>query len=68
MHYILKEDSAEMIKSKYKNRYLVDKLDLSNTYVSLVVNRKKQIQKHMAYAFAKAIDKNLDVSDLFEEV
>ena len=47
MKYLLKEDMAEMIRTKYKNNYIVDKLHLTKTYVSLVFNRKKPIQtKH----------------------
>lgn len=66
MSYILKEEKAEEIKNKYKNSYFKEKLDLSGTYVSLIVNRKIPISKRLAYAFTKVIDVNAETEDYFE--
>ncbi len=67
MKYILKEKTAEEIKSTYKNSYISEKLDLSGTYISMILHRKKPIARHMAYAFTKVIGTNLEVEDMFEE-
>ncbi len=66
MGYLLKEEKAEEIRNKYKNSYFIEKLDLSGTYISLIIHRKKPIAKHVAYAFAKSIDTNAELEDYFE--
>lgn len=68
MGYILKKQKAEVIRSKYKNSYFVNNLDLSNTYISLIVNRKQHIPKRVAIAFTNIIDKNASINDIFDEV
>ena len=65
MKYLLKEDMAEIIKNTYKNSYIIEKLDLSGTYVSLILHRKKPIAKYMAFAFAKAINNDAEIEDYF---
>ena len=54
------------ISTQIKNKYIVEKLGLSNTYVSQLVNRKKDCPKHTAYAIAKLYNK--EIEDLFEIV
>lgn len=49
-----------------KNRYIVEKLKLSNCYVSLLLNRKKNCPYYMAFAIATIYGK--EVEELFEEV
>lgn len=66
MGYVLKQEKAEEIRNKYKNSYFIEKLDLSGTYISLIIHRKKPIAKHMAYAFTKVIDVNAEIEDYFE--
>ena len=66
MGYILKEDIAEQIRLKYKNSYISTKLGLSQTYISLILHRKRAIPKHMAYSFTKVINSELEIDDLFE--
>lgn len=68
MGYILKEKTAEMIRSKFKNNYIASQLGLSNTYVSLVLHRKRNIPKRVAYAFAKTIDTEAEINDLFDRI
>lgn len=68
MNYLLKEEVASEIKSKFRNNYIANKLNLSNTYVSLIMNRRRTIQKHMAFAITKTIDLEAEVEDLFEIV
>ena len=68
MKYILKKNVAEEIRSKYKNSYFKEKLGLSNSYVSLVLNRRRKIPRRTAYVFAKTLGMNVEVNDLFEQV
>lgn len=66
MGYILKEEKANEIKDKYRNSYISERLGLSKTYVSLILHRKKEIKKHVAYSFTKVLDSELEINDLFE--
>ena len=68
MGYLLKEDIAKEIKSKYKSNYLKDKIGISPAYVSLIVNRKKDIPKRIAYSFAKAINSDYEIEDIFNNI
>ena len=66
MSYILKKDVAEEIKKKYKGTYLMKTIGISKCYVSLILNRKKNIPKPLAYSLTKAVDKEAEIEDLFE--
>lgn len=68
MGYILKEDVADAINSKYKNSYIADKLNLSCTYISQILHRKRTIAKHIAYAFVKTIDSEAEIEDMFDRI
>lgn len=60
--YKIKEEVAEQLK----NKYIVDNLELSSVYVSQLLNRKRVIPKHTAYAIASLYGK--EIKDLFEKV
>lgn len=66
MSYKLKEEKAEEIKKKYKNSYFIDNIGISACYVSLVLNRKRDVSKKVAYCFTKLIDSEAEISDFFE--
>lgn len=68
MGYVLKEKVAENIRRKYKNGFIASELGLSQTYVSLILHRKRKIAKHVAYSFAKVLGSELEIEDLFEYV
>jgi plasmid maintenance system antidote protein VapI len=68
MGYLLKKDAALMVKGKYKNSYFAEKLNLSSTYISLIMHRRRPVAKHMAFAFAKAVSSDAEINDLFEQV
>lgn len=68
MRYLLKEDTSELIKAKYKNKYLIDTVGLCASYISLIVNRRKAVPKNVAYTFAKAINSEYEIEDLFNRV
>ena len=54
------------VKDQLKNKYIVDELGFSETWVSQLLNEKRVIPKHSAYAIAKLYDK--EIKDLFEKV
>lgn len=66
MGYVLKEEEAEKIRSKYRNSYIAENVGLSQVYVSVILHRKRPIPKRLAYAFTKTIDSELEINDLFE--
>ena len=68
MAYLLKEDVAEEIKAKYRNSYFVKTLGVSDSYISLVLNRHKKVKKVVAYSFVKVIDSEAEIEDMFELV
>lgn len=68
MGYILKEEIAKDIQKKYKNSYISENLGLSKTYISLILHRKREIKKHIAYSFTKTLGSELEINDLFELV
>lgn len=68
MGYILKDGVAENIREKYKTGYISTKLGLSNTYVSLILHRKRIIPKHVAYSFTKLLNSDAEINDYFKLV
>ena len=68
MRYLLKENVAESIRTKYKNSYLINATGLCSSYISQIVNRKRALPKNAAYIFTKAINNNLEINDLFDRV
>ena len=66
MRYLLKSDVAEMILDKYKNSYLVKELNLCESYVSLILHRKKSVTKRTANDIRKLIDTNAEITDMFD--
>ena len=60
--YIIKKEVSKRIK----NKYLVEKLGFSNTYVSQLLNRKRTCPKHTAYAIASLYNKRIE--DLFDKL
>lgn len=68
MKYILKQDKAEEIKQKLKNKYIADVSGLSLCYVSLIMNGRRQVNKRIAYPFTKAVNSEYEIEDLFERV
>lgn len=61
MYKIKKEVSTQL-----KNKYIVDNLELSETYVSQLLNRKRVCPKHTAYAIASLYRK--EINEIFEKV
>lgn len=61
MYKIRKEVAKQL-----KNKYIVDNLEVSDTWVSQLLNEKRVIPKHSAYAIASLYNKKIE--DLFEKV
>ena len=55
----------EIVK-QLKNKYIVDNLEFSETWVSQLLNGKRVIPKHSAYAIASLYGKKIE--DIFEKV
>lgn len=68
MKYVLKQEKADEIRQKFKNGYIANVSGLSLCYVSLIMNRRRKVQKRIAVCFTKAIDSELEIEDLFERV
>jgi hypothetical protein len=66
MSYILKEESSNEFKKKYRNQYISDTAGISKTYTSLILNRKRACPKRIAYAITKVLDKDAELYDFFE--
>ena len=54
------------VVGQLKNKYIVDKLEFSETWVSQLLNEKRVIPKHSAYAIASLYGKKIE--DIFEKV
>ena len=68
MSYILKDGLKEELKSTYKCKYLAQQLGRTQSYISLLLNRKINCPKTVAYTFVKLINSNYEIEDLFERV
>lgn len=68
MKYVLRQDKANEIRQKLKNKYIADVSGLSLCYVSLIMTGKREVNKRIAYPFTKAVDSELEIDDLFERV
>lgn len=68
MRFVLKEDTAQLIKRKYRNTYIIDTVGLCSSYVSQIINRKRAVPKNVAYTFTKAINSEYEIEDLFDRV
>lgn len=68
MRYMLKENTSELIKKKYRNSYIENAVGLCASYVSQIINRKRAVPKNVAYTFTKAINSEYEINDLFDRV
>ena len=68
MRFLLKEDASELIRRKYKNRYIIETVGLCASYISQIINRRKAVPKNVAYTFTKAINSECEIEDLFDRV
>ncbi len=68
MSYILKDGLKEELTKRYKGKYLAEQLGRTQSYISLLINRKITCPKPVAYTFVKLINSSYEIEDLFERV
>ena len=68
MSYTLKKDMKSEIKKKYKCMYIAEQLGKTQSYISLVINRKLSIPKTTAYAFTKVLNSEAEIEDYFDRI
>ena len=66
--YVLKEEIAEQLKRKYRGDYFAKEIGISNTYISLILNRKKTCPKRIAYCITKVINNEAEIEEYFERI
>ena len=67
--YRLKEGYYEKIKTMipdFKVTEFAEKVGLKVCFTSLLLNRRRTCSKTTAYCFAKAINSNLEIDDVFD--
>lgn len=64
--YKIKDDMIDLIKEKYKLRYIANKSMISESYLSLLINQKARCSKKTALLIANSIDSK--VEDIFVSV
>ena len=66
MKYILKKDVAEELRKSYKTGYFSEKIGISRTYASLILNRHRVCPKPIAYCLTKIVNSEAEINDFFE--
>ncbi len=67
MYRIKKRVKEKLKEKKITNRKIAKITGVTEGYISQIVNaRRLDISKTMAYSFCKAIDSELEITDLFE--
>lgn len=64
--YLLKEEYAEMFKTKYVIKTMANQLHYSQSYLSLIFNRHKSCSIKTAESITKYINSDANVEDYFE--
>lgn len=65
--YYFKENVSNLIKKKYKARYIAEESGITETYLSLILNRKKHCPKRTALMITKSLDHKSNIEDYFEK-
>ena len=63
--YSFKKDKLDEILNNYKIKGMSEKIGITRTYLSLILNNKKDCKKTVAYCIVKAIDNNAEIEDYF---
>ena len=66
MEYIIKDKIAEQIRKNRRNREIARTVGVTEGYISQIVHKRPVVVKTTAYAITKAIDKDLEIKDVFE--
>lgn len=63
--FLFKNQNLKLSKTQ---KSLAEEIGISESYLSKILNRKKECSKLVAYAITKRIDCNKEILDLFERV
>lgn len=63
--YKFKKDKYEEVINKYKIKGMAEKIGITATYLSLILNNKTECKKTVAYCISKAIDSEAEIEDYF---
>lgn len=66
--YIIKDETIELIKEKYKISYIVKKSGVTRQYIHLIVNRKRKCSFDVANKISLALDTNKSIIDFFDKI
>lgn len=65
--YYFKENVSNLIKKKYKARYIAEESGITETYFSLLLNRKQHCPKRTALTITKILNNKAKIEDYFEK-
>ena len=63
--YKFKTEKYKEIIEKYKINGIAEKIGITPTYLSQILNNKKDCKKTVAYCIVKAIDSNAEINNYF---
>jgi plasmid maintenance system antidote protein VapI len=63
--YKFKKDKYNEVISKYKIKGIAEKIGITSTYLSLILNNKNDCKKTVAYCITKAINSEAEIDDYF---
>lgn len=66
--YRFKEEKKEEIINKFKISYIAEQVGISLSYLSRVINGKKNCTKVVAYCITKMVDNDKEVDYFFEKL
>lgn len=68
MGYIMNEKISKMVKEKINASQIAREVGITDTYISLIKNRKIHCSKPVAYAITKALNSEAEVEDYFDRI
>ena len=66
--YKIKEETANLIRTRYKAKYVAETIGVSAILLSLVMRNKKPASKKIAYAITKFLNPEAEIEDYFERI
>ena len=64
--YKFKKERYNDVISKYKLNGIAERIGITNNYLSLILNNKRDCKKTVAYCIVKAIDSDAEINDYFD--
>ncbi len=63
--YQFKSEKYNEVISKYKMKSIAERIGITPTYLSQILNNKKECKKTVAYCITKAINNSSEINDYF---